>query len=180
MVSTPVVQEAILDAFEGLLVDVGERAATLDAVAKRAGISKGGLLHHFPNKEALVTATLKRLDRLAVEDLNLMAMAPEGAAAYFIKASLWSDTPLDRCFVATTRLAEVTHHEARRHFASIQQRWWELIAKDVGECVATAVLYMGNGLYFNAMWESGASLNVERRQADVKKLLIVISGLSGR
>ena len=27
---------------------------TLDAVAKQAGISKGGLLYHYPNKEALL------------------------------------------------------------------------------------------------------------------------------
>jgi len=34
---------------------------TLDAVAKEAGISKGGLLHHFPSKEALLEAVLKQL-----------------------------------------------------------------------------------------------------------------------
>ena len=61
MARKPVARDAVLDAFEELLIDVGERAATLDAVAKRAGVSKGGLLYHFPNKEALITATLERL-----------------------------------------------------------------------------------------------------------------------
>ena len=27
---------------------------TLDAVAQRAGVSKGGLLYHYPSKEALI------------------------------------------------------------------------------------------------------------------------------
>lgn len=177
MTRKPVARDAVLDAFEGLLIDVGERAATLDAVAKRAGVSKGGLLYHFPSKEALITGALERLDRLAAEDLAQMAVAPEGAAAYFIRASLWSDTPMDRSFVAATRLAEVAHEEARRRFAAIQQRWLELISEDVGEAMAKAVLYMGDGLYFNAMWESGPSGNAERRQADVKELLTVVAHL---
>lgn len=177
MARKPVARDAVLDAFEDLLINVGERAATLDAVAKRAGVSKGGLLYHFPNKEALITATLERLDRLAAEDLTAMASAPEGAAAYFIKSSLWSDTPMDRSFVAVTRLAEVAHEEARRRFAAIQQQWLELIGQDVGTAMAKAVLYMGDGLYFNAMWESGPSGNAGSRRADVAELLSAVERL---
>lgn len=33
---------------------------TLDAVAQRAGISKGGLLHHYPSKTHLIRALLTR------------------------------------------------------------------------------------------------------------------------
>jgi AcrR family transcriptional regulator len=175
----PVAREAVLDAFEQLLIDVGERAATLDAVAKRAGVSKGGLLYHFPNKEALITATLERLDLLAGEDLAAMASAPEGAAAYFIRSSLWSDTPMDRSFVAATRLAEVAHEDARRRFAAIQQQWLDLIGKDVGKAMAKAVLYMGDGLYFNAMWESGPAGNAEGRREDVVELLSAVERLRG-
>ena len=98
----PVARDAVLDAFEELLIGVGERAATLDAVAKRAGVSKGGLLYHFPNKEALITAMLERLDLLAGEDIALMAAAPEGAATYFIRTSLWSGSPMDRSFLAAS------------------------------------------------------------------------------
>jgi AcrR family transcriptional regulator len=34
---------------------------TLDEVAKTAGVSKGGLLYHYPSKEALLTAIVERL-----------------------------------------------------------------------------------------------------------------------
>lgn len=40
---------------------------TLDAVAAKAGVSKGGLLHHFKSKEALLTAMIERL----AEDFEL-------------------------------------------------------------------------------------------------------------
>ena len=82
----------------------GERSATLDTVAKRAGVSKGGLLYHFPNKEALIAATFA-LQPFGIQGPGPMAVAPEEDAAYFVRASLWSDTPMDRSYVAATRLA---------------------------------------------------------------------------
>ena len=139
MARKPVARGAVLDAFESLLIEVGERAATLDAVAGRAGVSKGGLLYHFPNKEALIGVLLDRLDEYTEADAQAMAKAPEGAAAYFIKSSVWADTPLDRVIVAATRLAEVAHEETRRRFAHIQQRWLDEIAKDVGHGLAKSV-----------------------------------------
>lgn len=173
----PVARDAILDAFEELLIQAGERSAILDAVATRAGVSKGGLLYHFPNKPALITALFERLDGLAVEDRDQMISAPEGAAAYFIRSSLWSNSPLNRSIMAATRLAEVAHKEARRCFVTIQQQWLELIGEDIGEEAAKAVLCMRSGLYFNAMWESGPSGNVDSRQGDVKQLLSTVERL---
>ncbi len=39
----------------------GIAALSLNAVASKAGVSKGGLLHHFPNKQALIFALFHRL-----------------------------------------------------------------------------------------------------------------------
>jgi len=179
MARKPVAREAVLDAFESLLIEEGERAATLDAVARLAGVSKGGLLYHFPNKEAMISVLLERLDRLLTEDLADMAAAPEGAAAFFIKSSVWADTPLDRAIVASTRLAEVAHEETRRRFARIQQRWLDEIAKDVGLDLAKAVLYMGDGLYFNAMLSIGPAATAAETAADVESLLSALARLRG-
>ena len=49
----PHARESVLDAFEAILIDEGERAATMDATARAAGVSKGGLLYHFASKDAL-------------------------------------------------------------------------------------------------------------------------------
>ena len=59
--SRPNTKEAIIDAAEDAVIEVGASHLTLDAVAERAGISKGGLLYHFPNKDALLNAMLERL-----------------------------------------------------------------------------------------------------------------------
>lgn len=47
-------RDHILEAAAKLVLTEGASGLTLDAVAKSAGISKGGLLYHFPSKEALI------------------------------------------------------------------------------------------------------------------------------
>ncbi len=41
----------LLRAAPGILME-GEGALTFDAVAKRVGISKGGIIHHFPTRKS--------------------------------------------------------------------------------------------------------------------------------
>jgi AcrR family transcriptional regulator len=50
----------LLDAAERLVLETGAGNLTLDAVAKFAGVSKGGLLYHFPSKDSLLEAMLTR------------------------------------------------------------------------------------------------------------------------
>jgi AcrR family transcriptional regulator len=53
-------RERLLDAAERVVVESGATHLTLDAVAKSAGVSKGGLLYHFPSKEALLQGMVTR------------------------------------------------------------------------------------------------------------------------
>ena len=50
----------ILDAADALVSEVGANHMSLDAVAARAGMSKGGLLYLFPSKVALLQGMLER------------------------------------------------------------------------------------------------------------------------
>ncbi|OOG56382.1 TetR/AcrR family transcriptional regulator [Rhodanobacter sp. C03] len=52
--------DRILDAAEAVILESGGRSFTLDAVAHRAGISKGGLVYTFATKDDLVCAALTR------------------------------------------------------------------------------------------------------------------------
>jgi AcrR family transcriptional regulator len=56
----PTTRDRILDAAERIVVSSGAGHLTLDAVVQEAGVSKGGLLYHFPNKEALLSAMVSR------------------------------------------------------------------------------------------------------------------------
>jgi AcrR family transcriptional regulator len=53
-------RDRILDAAEQVIVESGGRNFTLDAVAERAGISKGGLVYSFATKDELFRAALER------------------------------------------------------------------------------------------------------------------------
>lgn len=69
----------LLDAAIRVLIREGMGALTLDAVAREAGVSKGGLTHHYATKDALVAAMLehfadrlvRELDRFAADDPDL-------------------------------------------------------------------------------------------------------------
>lgn len=55
---------AILDAANRIVQERGVERLTLDLTAREAGVSKGGLLYHFPNKEALIKGMIQYyLDR---------------------------------------------------------------------------------------------------------------------
>lgn len=53
-------KDRVLDAAEAVILESGGRNFTLDAVADRAGISKGGLVYTFATKDQLIFATLER------------------------------------------------------------------------------------------------------------------------
>ena len=53
-------RDLLLSAACSILTE-GQEVLTLDAVAKRSGISKGGLLHHFRSKDALIEGTVAEL-----------------------------------------------------------------------------------------------------------------------
>lgn len=56
--ATTVTKDKICEAAMQLAIRDGLLAMTLDNVAKQAGISKGGVIYHFPSKDELVRGVL--------------------------------------------------------------------------------------------------------------------------
>ena|SRR5690349_10042349 len=54
-------REALLDAAIECLIDQGYASTTTNAVAVRAGVSRGAHLHHFQTRTALVGAAVEEL-----------------------------------------------------------------------------------------------------------------------
>lgn len=57
----PETRDLILDAAQRIAAERGAGHVTLDAVARTSGLSKGGVLYHFPNKDALINGMLERM-----------------------------------------------------------------------------------------------------------------------
>lgn len=69
----------VLDAAEQIIQERGVPALTLDAAAREAGVSKGGLLYHFASKEALVEGLMQRLAQFVSGQFEAIhAATPEG------------------------------------------------------------------------------------------------------
>lgn len=78
----------ILEAAQELARVAGPGNLSLDAVAARAGVSKGGLLYHFPTKAkllaALVEEFLESLDRSIRERERLSGGGPDGLVRAYL------------------------------------------------------------------------------------------------
>lgn len=146
----PLARERVLDAFETILIDDGERAATLEATAKAADVSKGGLLYHFASKDDLVAGLLERVENLAQDDLDRMASAPEGPIAYFLRTSVMEDAALDRALVAASRVAQGGAAAASETLRRIREAWAASLRPHVrDETALELVMLLSDGLYYN-------------------------------
>ncbi|PYI67317.1 TetR family transcriptional regulator [Arthrobacter livingstonensis] len=151
MTTQPSARERVLQAYEDLLINDGPRAATLDAVAAAAGVSKGGLLYHFKSKEALTAGLVDKMREMAELDFALMAKDPDGCAKYYVRTSVFGGTTFDRTIVAAMRLAQGDDSTVRAAFSEIHASWYRLILGDIKDpSVARAVMLLGDGLYYNA------------------------------
>ncbi|WP_338751766.1 TetR/AcrR family transcriptional regulator [Janibacter alittae] len=147
----PTAREGLLDALEELLIEEGERAATLDAVATRARVSKGGLLYHFASKAALIDGLVARMQDRAEQDAAAMRDSPDGPAAYYVRTSAQVGSAFDQTLLAAFRLAPGSESRVTDAIQGIRVRWLELITEEVGDRdLALAILLMGDGLYYSA------------------------------
>ncbi|GAB6930616.1 TetR/AcrR family transcriptional regulator [Paenibacillus sp. JCM 10914] len=82
-------RDAILKVTCQLVREMGASHLTLDAVAREAGVSKGGLLYHFPTKESLIQAALEdfldRFDSDTVAETTSSTTLHNGWAQAYLK-----------------------------------------------------------------------------------------------
>lgn len=75
-------RESILQAAAQIIARLGINAFTIEAVAQEAGLTKGGVLHHFPTKEALVNGLIDQVigvfDTRLEEELRVEPAAQPG------------------------------------------------------------------------------------------------------
>lgn len=68
-------ENAILDAAEEVIRESGAGGLTIEAVARRAGVSVGGLQYSFRSKDALISAMFERWGRQY--EVDIASLCPE-------------------------------------------------------------------------------------------------------
>jgi AcrR family transcriptional regulator len=177
----PHAREAVLDAFETILIDDGERSATMDATARAAGVSKGGLLYHFASKDALEAGVIERLDALVAQDLAAMAGAAEGPIAYFLRSSAMENDPLDRAILATSRLAQGGNVAASTALRDVRERWGDVLRPHTKDAASLdLVMIVSDGLYFNNALAGGSIPGPVPRGAEMDALIALVERAARR
>lgn len=175
MARPPLARERVLDAFEEILISSGERTATLEATAKTADVSKGGLLYHFASKDDLSVGMIERLKHLVDEDLATMSRVSEGPVAYYVRTSVMENAPLDRALIAVSRLAQGGSSLAGDALRETRSSWAANIRPHVRDQAALdLVLLVGDGLYFNNSLDENGSDELVPRGASLHALVDLV------
>jgi AcrR family transcriptional regulator len=165
------VRHQLLDVAARLCIEHGLHALTLDAVAREAGVSKGGLLHHFPSKQALLhalsRACFEDLDRRLVEELARDRSPSKGrfARAYLKVVAENSARPEGECWdnLAVLLLSERDMRAAWNEWLTEQIK----AHKDTDDTISSAVVRLACG----GLWLSDFTGSPGISQAMRKRLI---------
>jgi AcrR family transcriptional regulator len=123
----------------------------LDAVAAEAGISKGGLLHHFPSKGALAEAVLRyRLERFEARVQEYLEQEPAGSGRWlraYVRAAFDEEpVPIELWTLVMTLATEGA--SARAMLEATARRWQQrLFADGLPVARAFAVMQSADGYW---------------------------------
>lgn len=183
MASDPSTRDVVLKAFRDLVVESGERSATITATASRAGVSKGGLFYYFPTRDALVDALIKGLADLNRDHCDRIRTADEGPIAYFLRDAIVTGTPLDLALTAITRLDQSGNHPgARPALERVVHEWRQTLEEVLGDApLARIVEILGDGLFFNTSLAGSADAVVAPRitSSELEEMISIMENLHG-
>jgi AcrR family transcriptional regulator len=156
------VRRALLDCAAQIAAEQGAAAITIQAVADRAGVTKGGLLHHFDSKQALLAAVFKDLlDKMDQEIERTLADDPQARGRFtraYVRAC-FSDRLLgDRSLWGALSVAIVSEPALRALWSAWLDRRMARHAETDGDPRLIAVRLAADGVWLADMMEKAGGL----------------------
>jgi AcrR family transcriptional regulator len=113
-----VTRAAILEAALDVFARGGYRAGSIREVAEQVGMTEAGVLHHFPNKSALLAAVLDLRDQHSLTMVPLRGEDPDEALRGLITLARYNASVPGVVDLYTTLSAEATspNHPAHDYF----------------------------------------------------------------
>jgi AcrR family transcriptional regulator len=157
----------LLDAAVAVVRRDGAQRLTLDAVAKEASVSKGGLLYHFASKRELLDAMV---DRWLAEWQAELDEQPGSFADAFVRSSHIRDSA-ERATEFALLAALVAEPEVLETVRSRYEIWQDRVAREGGDPVdATVARLAADGLWLADLLGLAAPQG-ELREAVLGRLL---------
>lgn len=116
--------ERLLEATIDCLIERGYRATSTPEVCRRAGVSRGAQLHHYPAKEDLVAGAVEHLFARRLAEIEARLLSEPGRDPRRTAAHLWS-IYTGPTFYAWLELlvAARTEPKLRRRVAALDRRF---------------------------------------------------------
>jgi AcrR family transcriptional regulator len=146
----------ILDASEHVVMRDGVGHLTLEAAASEAGLSKGGVLYHFPSRDALVAAMVSRIIEQFDQDIASYlpepgtpeAGRPGAYARAYVRATLEPVTPGEERLGAALLAAAAAEPELVVPLQEAAAGWQARLVDDgLDPTVATLIRMACDGLW---------------------------------
>ena len=166
-------QKHLLDAAGQIVQTQGPGRLTLAAVAKEANVSKGGLLHYFPNKNALIEGLIVQLiDAFEVSVTQKAASSDDPTAWLRAYINTTFDPQLSQAEGSAGILAAVANNpELLAPLYERYQQWQHQIENsDIDPALATVLRLAADGLWFSELLGFGV-LDEEKRAATLQTLI---------
>lgn len=146
-------RERILAALRAVLARGGASAVTLESVAAEAGISKGGLLYHFKNKEALYAGLLDfgAAEVAASMDARLANASPARAYLEYSLPESELEAAYTSALIAAVRADDTVGPGAAARLVAIFNRWEAPLEEIEDPVLAQTIRLVGLGLYLGAV-----------------------------
>lgn len=149
----------ILSAASSIVEKQGAEKLTLEAVAKDAGISKGGLLHHFPNKQALINAMVEESTNNFFSDVNERATNETNGVGKWSRAYIEAtlDAGKEENGIGAALIASLfTNPDLLTKLQSDYSVWQTKIENDgIDPVRATIIRLAVDGLWFSEIFRVG-------------------------
>lgn len=146
----PSQRETILDAFQDLIVEVGAANVTLDDAAGRAGVSKGGLLYHFPSKADLFAGLCDRLAEVIDHAIAEAPGDPVGLIRWYLSAATEVVVGEDTLWLALFAAPHAVDDDVAVVLGELFARYATPL-RSLPTVLGEHVRLVGDGLYFNAL-----------------------------
>uniref|UniRef100_UPI0030D95676 TetR/AcrR family transcriptional regulator n=1 Tax=Brasilonema sp. UFV-L1 TaxID=2234130 RepID=UPI0030D95676 len=155
-------RETLLRAATQVILDKGVEALTLDAVAHQAGVSKGGLLYHFPNKDVLIVGMVEQLIQdfeTALQEEFDRDDAP-GTPGQWLRAYIQATLRISKqslALIARLSSIGVDKPELLECAEAYEQRWRQRLKTDgLNPRTATIIQLAIDGLWFSEVFKLGS------------------------
>lgn len=164
----------ILHAASKIVSERGIFNLTLDATAAEAGVSKGGLLYHFPSKEALVQGMVEHLAENYRE--KIAAAAHESTLEKGRWLTSYVDVTFNNPYKKTDMnsgllAAKAVNEELLNPIRDLYMEWQSEIENDgIDPVKATIIRLATDGIWLNELFDLN-QLTDEKKEAIYKKLI---------